>query len=600
MSPEASLDEQNDSALQRLGEMSSKLHFEELLKYATEVCLSKPPDYAAIQQAPTSPEAAVVAKLGLRGLRAAVEISTEYVFVGPRKEDIEPQDLTAPKDDIFFVNLDSPFIYPETWSDPLDIDIINKVRTFGEQLLAEAYRGLGADVYLKIDELKAAQTPAEQMSVIHWLDRRIVKMTNNISSPGNDSVEDDAENKHFYHPARLSPKLTGIYPKNSLTPTCLSISIIAASFFEQAGLNTLHAGVNESGSEKTIGTGIVLTAKTLDDFNDKYSLNLADPTKSAISSVKQKLIDTYKREDAQHAATLVQLMDGQWVQFDPNYSATHLIEEDLSNKVLIKTFGLLDEFRDIAPGLELTTILSGSITSSEMFEDIFEQQDANIIASLKVTARELLLSTSSESIPQAIFDTCVLPFYQQVVDDEYLTLLQEAVTGDRIWSLFTDDYESILQERFYGMFERYVLWGDSIDTFTARVKTDEGYLQNRIDDIIALPFMIAVAVGKKDAEENTPWYTHYKLDIGLPATRIGYAVLSDFAAYDETSALPDSFWMSYWAGNVSVIEHLQQESFSRCDKNVVAANAIYYDIHPFTSTKNYEIIKSFLADNREE
>lgn len=601
MSQEGTLEEKTQSLIQRLGEKNSKLRFNDLLEYASEVCLTRQPDYASVGKEASTIEQRIVIGLGVRGIRAAVELADGHVIIRNNPDELEDEEVTPVDQDPveserFFIDLDSPMVYPETWSDPLEIEIINKTKLFGESLLAEAYQAIGNDVYKKIDELKVATTVEEQMAVLKWLDGRIRKMTH-----GGLSDDDfDEATKHFYHPARLSPKLTGVYPDNALRPTCLSVSIIATSFFQKAGMTTLHAGVNESGSEKSIGAGIVLTGKIHDEYLDKFGVELGDPSKLAIRTILKRLIDSYKREDAQHAATLIKMADGRWAQFDPNYLATFLIEEKSSNEQLDKTYAMLDDMRDIAPGLEVTNLLPGDMPPAEILESIFERQIPQTITALRATVRNVLEVSTDESVIQNIYKKGFYPFYKVAIEDEYLELLQKAAREAKIVSNITGKPEPVLQAKFYDMFNKYVLWGDSIEEFNARIKSDPSYLHNRIEDIVALPFMTAISIAKMDAEGGTPWYTHHKLDIGLPAIRIGYAVLSDFDAYDDESDLPDSFWMSYWPGNVSVIEHLSKDSFSMWDKNLVQANAAYYDLHPFTSTKNYEIIKAFLQTHREE
>lgn len=608
MSYEPSFEQRTDAVVNRLGELTAKLRFDELVEYATEVCLRKPPDYDAPPTKESGKDRDVVLYLGLRGLRSAVELAEKYISAPPSPEEEndedEDEDETAEeyededdKPKSFRVDYTSPMLYPETWSTQLDPDIINKATKFGESLIAEAYAVLGHDVYQKIEELKSAQTVKDQMDIIMWLDRRIHKMTRD---PKADQESDESEEKHFYHPMRLSPKLIGTYPNHALRPTCLSVSIIADSFFEKAGLKTLHAGVNESGSEKTIGAGIFLAMKTLSSFEERYNIKFADPALAAIKNVAKRLITTHKREDAQHSAIYVQLIDGNWAQFDPNYLATFAVQEESANEQLTKTDQILNEFEDIAPGLEISTMLLGSMPAAEILENIFDEQRPEYLAAHAVKAREILTSLGNESIPQAIYEQCFLPFFNTSTDNDYLALLLDAANSARIFSEYTDKPELEIQEKFYEMFERYVLWGDSLENFLRRVREDSEYLNNRIEDIVALPFMVAISIAKSEAEEGTPSYTHHKLDIGLPAPRIGFSALSDFAAYDDESELPNSFWISYWPGNASVISHIFKEPFSDSDRILTRANAISYHMHPFTSTKNYEIIKSFLEANREE
>lgn len=591
MASEASFEQKVDNNIHRLGEMVSKVHFDELLEYASAVCLYRSPDYTKTETRPNgdTPEQQTIAWLGLRGLRSALEVSHKYILPTVEEEEVGDDEEASSK--IVHVSIDFPLKYPDLLSDPLNMETVAQVGMFGEELLREAYRTLGNDVDKKILELQQAATPEAQLEVIDWLDKRLQKMTRRETT----SVQ-PVPSEHFYFPIRLSPKFIGTYPEHNVPPTCLGVSIIANSFFIQSGMKTLHAGVNEAGHEKMIDTAIQL-ADAMPRFVEKYGIEMSDRHEQSIASLRQKLSETLTRADAQHAAVLVQLNDDRWVQFDPNYRATELVYGS-SNNELTKTAALLDDFKDIAPGLELAVFLPGDMTVSEMLMEFLEKQTPAVMEVLRKHIPRILDTLSDEAIPAAIFETCLLPFYHAYENNHSLMSLAFLITGIEVDTSFSQGRETLLENNFYEMFQKYVLWGDSLEIFQDRLRTDASYRDNRINDILALPFMTALAAAKQEAEAPPNWFTHRKLDIGLPAHRVGWAVLNDFDAYDD-SALPDGFWMSYWPGNVSVIEHLGKEPFSNVEEQITYANALYYDIHPFTSNKNSGILEAFL-DTREK
>lgn len=596
MSTEASFEDLTEGAVQRLGEMHSKIAFDELLDYATEVCIKQHIDYTPEKQPELDTEKDVVMWLGLRGVRAAIELSEEYTRMSHYEEEDEPESGERLQNtNLIRVDLDTPFKNPLDWSTPLDHEVLLKTERFGKALTDEAYMTLGTDVFEKIHALQDAKSSDEQLKVIRWLDRRIKKMRDKL-----DTRSDD-ESRHFYHPARLSPKLIGVYPNHELAPTCLSISVIAASFFEKAGLATLHAGVNESGSEKNVTAGISLIHDLLEVHQSAFNVQLSEASINAIHSVLNKLKEASTREDAQHAAVYTQLLDGKWVQFDPNYQATFRIETTDTNEQLSKAYTNLKEMNSVAPGLEISAILPDLAPSAELFQSAFEEQESVATQLMHAAAKYILTSQPHESVQQLIYNTCFEPFFNTSADkNTYLQLVHNAIAAHETLLGHTDIPEPTLLNAFYKTFERYVLWGDSLETFIDRIQTDEQYRNNRIDDIVALPFMAAVSIAKTEAEQGSPWFAHLKLDLGLPSHRIGFSVLNDFAAYDNESEITDSFWMSHWSGNVSVIEHMDKESASTIERTRKFANAAYYDIHPFTSDKKYEIIKSFLDATEEE
>src|SRR5690606_21858595 len=116
-------------------------------------------------------------------------------------------------------------------------------------------------------------------------------------SRGNSSVED--ESAHFYPPHRISPKFIGSYPTPNVQPSCLSASIIAASFFERAGKPVLHGGVTTPGNEA--GTELLLyTLRKIAERNTGSTMQNTDPQLYALATTVKAASEWIKRPLAQH------------------------------------------------------------------------------------------------------------------------------------------------------------------------------------------------------------------------------------------------------------------------------------------------------------
>lgn len=587
MNAEPTPEERFDGALSRLSSKVSKVRFDELIAYATNACLKVEPDYY-YPESELTVEQKIVDDLGVRGVKAAMELSHGHMLHTPEKT---PKDL---EENAVRIDLMLPVTHPWLVSMPISREVLYKAERFGEGLLQEAYKVLGQDVYAKIAELKQATTPEEQIEVVEWLDARIKQMT---SSKKTIDAQDDEEetNRKFYHPVRLSPKIIGVYPEHNLRPTCLSISIIASSFFEKAGLTTMHAAVNESSIDKSTGNALRLLEKILTKHAKKLSIPFSDKSTQAIQSVALKAHRSYVAEEAQHAAVYAQLLDQTWVQFDPNFHSTGDITPELKdvNQKLTDVYNQLDGIRELAPGIEISTLLLSNVDLTEVITILLDSKTEKDVALIRERSERALSNMPNEAVQAWFYEQCVRPFFSETDSPlllEAFRYLDEATTRHAGSAVATP----VLEDLYYEMFNKYVLWGDSLEEFMRRVKIDSSYRQHRADDIACLPFMISVALAKKVAEERTGDHIHRKVELGLPASRIGLAALNDFAVYSEDD-ISLGFWMSHWSGGTSVTQHYDKEATSDDEARLQYVNTAHYLVHPFTNNRNSEIIESFLA-----
>lgn len=571
----------------RRDELMSPLYFQELLRLAEVTCLTTLPDYPETQ--PPTGEAAVVARLGSRGLKVALELSTGVVTEHHRDKTYSSEDAENEGDRVITVS--SPIRHARDFASTTDFDILAKTEAFGSQLIEESFRTLGQDAYSKAAEFAQATTAEEQMAIIHWLDARLFRMSR---SPEGEST--DVEER-YYHPARISPKFIGIYPNHQLEPTCLSVSIIAAGFFKRAGVEAmLHGDVAETGAEASASyTGYLIEKlpKTL----EKLGVSLPDAAHQSAIKVYDQVTAYEHRPDAHHVALYVRLVDGTWAQFDSNYRATTHLRYEPTVEDLNMCWQKLKALAPIAPNIEISSHFFNDedFDYASLAQYIVKKQNISVINELTAAVENELDSDTDEQFGERIFQLIENIFFNdsETQEDDFLKMINQVVKSSEVITYGTFK-ESHLHNAFYELFNKYVLWGESPDTVLKKIQNDVSYRHNRLEDITALPFLMAISIARDSFIDapDTPGI-HSSVELGLPEQRIGLATLSDFAVYTN-SPLSPSFWLSHWPGSVSIIENLDRASHSSFDDSLLFNNLAHHEVHPLTSRRNYDIIKQFI------
>ncbi len=579
------------NALQgRMEQLLTAAAFDELLSMAEEVCLSYPYERAAPPAAAENDEAMIISQLGTRGLKAALELGLNII---PSDMAVNTEEVESEKQRPML--LDTPFRLPKSFSNEIDFSVLAKAESFGNALINESFSILGQDAFAQLELFKQAKTIEQQLKVVAWLDERLDSLNTLARQPEEATNTNDS---HLYHPIRLSPKVVGSYPNHTLPPTCLGMSIIATSFFKRAGVDVLHAGVEQSFFDNSDIAAVDFVRSLKQIITDRYNLSIPDPVQSAIDAIEVRFSDRLTRNDAHHAAVYVRLLDGSWLQMDPNYHATVHIDRDVINNKLDLDFNILSELRSISPGLQLAEYLSPYITIADSSHEVATSHIPNIVDTLRQITESVLPGLiDDESIPQKIYEECILPFFTISGGDERLAELQRVLRVD-VAEAEWDEFESPLQVAFYKAFEKFVLWGDDVNSFLERLRIDPAYYKDRIEDIVLLPFLMMVSMTGSEADGPPLFTSHAAVELGSAEMRIGLAVLSDFATYTD-APLPASFWLSHWASDVPTFEYLDGASHSDREDSLVRNNVIYHNNHPLTSYKNGGIIKEFLSLRRE-
>lgn len=564
----------------RLDELLAPLYFKDLLKLAENVCLTTPPRYPEHQQ-PTG-EARIVALVGSRGLKSALELSSGLIVEHPY-EYLEGEDETNRP-----IHHSMAFRHTELFSRSIDFDVLSKAEAFGDQLITESFRILGNDAYQKAEQYSLAKSADEQMKIINWLDRRMRALTHAHSTPL------EAANDTIYNPARLSPKLTGVYPHTQLEPTCLGVSVIATSFFRKAGISKiLHGDVTRTNKD-TLGLYTVALLDSLPEYCKELGVYLSPSMEASLETIHKQISDFCFRLEAHHAAVYTELIDGTWAQFDSNYRASVRIDEDEIVGTLRGAWDRLTATAPFAPGIETSapihTICNQdlAIIAKWWLADQSAESFQTLSSAIEATLASLWDAESlGEKIYEIIKDTL---FSEKATNSADLNFFNKSLTEVTLIGTFEDP---ILESTFHKLFTKYVLLGLSPEAFLERIKHDASYSYNRLQDICALPLLMIVSIARESfmgggGEE------HSSVELGLPEQRIGLAVLSDFATYTDSPLTP-SFWISHWPGNVSVSESLIRTPGSYADGCLVHNTTIHTFASPLTSVKNKDIISAFVS-----
>lgn len=548
--------------LRRMEALWSPLKFQELAHTVEEVCLSGPlPEQQSTRS--DSPEATLVAQLGTRGLRAAMD------FLHGQEAQLdfgEGDDL----DDI--VNVDSPLRDPEFFSDEMDPTVVDWAERFGQALLGEAYQTLGEDVDDKIASYRAAETADGQLEVINWLNQRLHTMVYS------DRQEAEDEDDLFYHPIRLSPKVIGRYPDINTPPTCLAVSVIAASFLKQTGSEMMHAGVAKTGLELEMEdtTTVLESIQSLDDA-------LSDNHKQRLISSTTEMRQRIGQDRGYHAAVYTRLLDGSWCQLDPNFDASVCIDDEADNQRLTAAYSDLQDFRTTAPGLEIGCQLRDS-TVANMYGNIWSGGHYRVGSGAPEAVASLLQSTSAETLTDDIQADIIDPYFSALDSSEGVSLYEMLeLLGD------AGSYQDIYQKTL----DKWVLHGMTAQAVVERCQRDQAFLERRVQDIKALPSMLVSASMIKTTVEAAS-IEHRMLELGLPEARIGMAVLSDFAA-DNGSDLPASFWLTHWPSLVPISENMDDRQASGGQAAIVQNNLVWASGKKFTYSKINGIIDEFMS-----
>ncbi len=610
----------------RLETLAALPAFDELFTFATETCLNDiqaVEDYAeALKQSREgSAEHENIHHLGNWGLRAALELQGSASTFFDRDKPDKP-DATER------MSIHTILKHPRSLHLERDSKIVDKIEAFGRALLDETFNVLGPDAPDKVTEYRNAATEDEKRAVVRWLLGRIIEIRDHVptkstaddievgdigaglirtpiaSDPSletthetvriiDDYIDDDVvlqehieedggapEDVNYYHPVRLSPKLLGAYPDTELVPTCLGLSLLAASFLEKAGAPYFHGGVMQSAQEAgriSQKLGLHMIKKTA----DKWELPLPDIMDQKLTDLKTEIQTVIDNNRGHHAAVVAQNAIDRWDVIDPNYHIwSTFFEED--NKRLNELFDVHTSLQKLSPGVEQSIRFGeGSLTSTFLLV-------MRIIAEAD-TPEDILddfINAASESTePLEEFKKYLLYFLTRKDGFEFdedvssvespLDLLFEDYLGKRAGYTWRDKLAYIDQfmERVLLTYVFADAKDSDISSCLERCKTDQAYRQRRIEDLKFAPLYLVYAMQKHFVDEvGNMNVGHSIMEIGLPHYRIGISVLSDFAIYSGDK-LPPSFWATYWSSHAAFSDHMVGRDMSDPQK-VIAWNLL--------------------------
>jgi hypothetical protein len=437
---------------------------------------------------------------------------------------------------------------------PFSRTIHNKIEAFGAAILEEAFSCLGPDAETNAQLLHDAQNDNEAIDAITWLIGRLYDIKELYENKEEDDEEEQADRddeEPIYHPARLSPKFIGVFPEIKTEPTCLGYSILAASFFERAGVPYVHANV-VSTSKDEVRSSVKITASTaLTSLRERHvEGGLRDDVDDLLYKTFTSNRERLKDHRGFHAAVLAQIQEGVWLQVDPNYESNMIWNPDSYKPTDI----LYDQFiqkQDITRGLEQPFAMYVSMANYDYYRGT--QHLLSVMPDITEVDKFL-----AEVSPEFAFSSIIEKYFQEFVDPTNEMINTRVF--DRV-SDFCDEMKKdpwkYVQVTIDRILTKYVFGSEGITASLERCKTDSAYRLRRAQDLANAPVLTMVAMSIEHANgviNNNIRRPHAVLEGGNPAYRIGISVLSDYAVYcgDE---LPLSFWLTYWPSQVSLAEH---------------------------------------------
>jgi len=586
--------------------------FNELVEFASEVCLQAPGRVAyheaKLREATKPPTAdeLLIRKIGVWGLRTAQEIadnSDSFTFdTGERKEDL--------------IHPDSPITNPQWYDLELKPEVQRKIEAFGRSILDETFICLGDGGLDKAQELRqlydtmkdrgetvTAETPEYKaaLDVANWLMKRVLAIA---------TVHEDINQDVFYHPVRLSPKFLGQFPDVGTYPTCLGLSVLISSFCEKAGIPYLHAGVAHSSSDDN--RGIYSTALSQTPAHaKKRGITIPDQIQEQLNAIHDENQEHMFEDRGYHAAALIELLPGLWLQADPNFHSNIVYPLDADEPDISSVYERVKAYSELNPAFEMM-IDGRMLPVTFLVELLFNKRSR---AQRRPEWIQNWLTTADSISFESLADTFVKHYFFGPTKSERTAYFQENVI-EATSLLKTDNPEFVhettwenldyLDYQAQDVIRKYVFpdapHSSSLKRSIERCRTDPAYLARRVEDLQLAPLLYRLKIMSEILfPESTPGDMssgHAYMEVGMPAYRIGASILSDFAVYCG-DPLPASFWTTYWPSQISITEHASEGRFG--DQLAPIRNHMgTLDLSGLRYIKSYDIINWFLEQPTKE
>lgn len=575
---------------------ATEQRFNALLEVATETCLSKP--LGPIDRVKPTNDQEIVSMGGLHGLRIALELELKQEF-WPVYDDDDEKDLKPGK---FLVQKDSPLHLTQETRDPINFTIAKKVEQFGKALIEESYTVLGEGADEQVEKMRTGNRE-QQLEAIQWVSDRINAMKDVVPKSEGSEDHDDADDSgvFMYHPIRLSPKAVGSYPNMNLLPTCLGASIIVSSFFEKASVPYMHGGVGMTAFNKRLESGFMLFHVVKDVASVEKTEHSSPIVEAKMEELASGAYSQLVEDMGYHASVAVRLADGQWAMVDPYFKLVDDQIHESTSEDYSKIYDALNEFRETAPGLELTA--TNSMLNIEIgLLDTVERGYSVMQDPQSISKMMLALFSDDENGRDRMYNEIILPHFKSIATQEenpnVASVIQELLDlgeGDE-GSAMPD----LLREAYDQVVEKYVLWGEDTATVRNRLVNDAAYYRNRAVDLSYVTMLMCASIAARNLKDNVLGTTsHERMEFGLPYQRVGYSVLSDFASYTDDE-LPPTFWYAHWGSLVPITETLPRGASTQWQRSQQEFMGNWSNMRDLTYIKAYPIIAEFLQRQSSE
>ena len=460
-----------------------------------------------------------------------------------------------------------------------DVVVTELVTMLGERILVDAYRYLGEDADLVVEEtVKKINQATTTIDKVNALFEVIGKRHNDVKE--NDAPAEQllktSGGKQLNHIAKLSPITIGQYPTPTFTPSCLAFSIISASFFKKCGVEKLiHTGV-VSTVDRPYATTAFNIAKDIDARFKTHLQPYCDNFEQIVAEIGDSAAHTIFDHDP-HSSVLFR-MDDRWVLFDPFMKSVVLMSEKESER-LDKAHEILNEHPALEyiyhPSNKMTHLVNSDLT--QFAYEIVTENTPNIeqwrraldvaVAFQSIEpVRAMLEKLTGGRMPFAellvgtgLFDTISAAKYKDIDDDEAFIVASRAGVDDFIMSCIAR-YVFEMKDTPTPEFTKYL----------ERCERDDRYRERIVENLNILPYKIILSALQdtrdlyQHPEELPHAAPHSSLEIRNLAHGVGAACLLD-VSYGLNEELSLSFWARQSSSQLPLLYEYQSGRIQRSE-----------------------------------
>lgn len=462
---------------------------------------------------------------------------------------------------------------------PPDPEITTLISSLGERIIDTAYLCLGPDIEDKMAKTKAklekTYNPRKAISIlVKAFAPYIVKFAEMDDEKKElESALKDENGRQLNHILKLSPRNISTEEGVGFKPSCAALSMIAASFFRQCGVDSIiHAGImNAKGTHAA--SLAHHTINMVRNVTDGHGAFIPDNFREYL---KRQAETSYKQvyDYDPHSALLVEVK-GDWFLYDP-YAALQLAFRDES----AANMSLWREQLTTHPGLEFIAYPDSAISYAYNFEVNMmlldwilrdmpsigrwrKALDTAIVFNDPDTLLQVFEVEEDETGERQKMDLSRVLRNTSLLTHKFMTRTEEDTPDEEyaaiIASISDGFVKDSLAKQVFGL-KRYS--ESKLKKCLERCVYDDRYRNDRVEDLYIWPmraFLSAlqdyrILLDEWPGEEMPYQPSHHSLEVGNLEHRVGSVALLD-VSYGLGYELPLSFWTAQTSSQLPWLYH---------------------------------------------